>query len=342
MKIFRNLILKFNKLFHERSFYDLIILFFFLSGLFLVANYFYTKKNISYQPHYGGIYREGIYEYVSFSNPLFPSNETEKAILNIIYPSLIEFDNGKPFSRLLKNYSFSTDNLTLRLTLKDNLKWSNGDEITTDDLLYSIDLYRQYPSMETVFLKAIDVKIIDNRQAEFYLKNVDNYFIFKFNAIKIFPRKTFANANLENFNVDLLKIGSGPFILEKIRKIKDIQEIVLARNSYYQPQSYLEKIIFYGYPSVKRVFDGLLLKEVDGVAGLSYFEFPQNIFFDFKIYSIVLPRVIGVFFNSQKIDKMIVSYLNSTVNRQEIVKNIFKDKAEPTDSIFSFNFKKNF
>lgn len=342
MRLFKRLILKFGKFFYEKNFLNLIILFFFLTGLIFVGNYFYSKGNLSLQPRYGGIYREGLYDLIFPLNPLLPSNETQKTILNIIYPSLIEFDNGKPFSRLLKNYSFSADNLTFKLIFKDNLKWSNGDELTTDDLLYSIDLYRQYPSAETVFLKAIDFRVIDDKQAEFSLKNVDNYFLFKLNAVKIFPRKTFANANLENFKIDLLKIGSGPFVLEKIRQFKDIQEITLTKNSYYQPQPYLEKIVFYNYPSTKRAFDGLLLKEIDGIAGLNYFEFPQNIFFDFKIYHIVLPRVIGLFFNSQKVDKEIVNYLNSVINRQEVVRAVLKNQAEPTSLIFSPTIRKIF
>lgn len=342
MSFARQFFLKFKKIFFEPSFLNLLIVIFFLSGLFLILNYFHTREIVANQPVFGGIYREGLYEHIDSLNPIFPLNESERSILNIIYPPLIEFNNGSPISRFLKDYSFSADQLTFRLELKDKLFWSNGEELTTDDLLFSLDVYRKYNSAETLFLKTVDFKIVDSKQAEFHLKNVDNYFLYKLAAIRIFPRKTFANIDFENFSPDLLKVGNGPFVLEKINKLKDIQEIYLTRNNYYQPKPYLEKVIFYSYPSTKRAFDGLLLKEIDGLAGLTYLELPQNLFLDFKINRIVLPRIVGIFFNSQKIDKKIIDYLNQHLNRQELIKRVFKNQAEASETIFSPTIRKIF
>lgn len=342
MNLAQQFFLKLKKIFFEFNFLNLLIVIFFLSGLFLIINYFLGQEITPSQPVFDGVYREGLYEHIGSLNPLAPLNESEKSILNIIYPPLIEFDNGLPISRFLKSYSFSTDQLTFRLELKDELYLSNGEELTTDDLLFSFDIYLKHNTAETLFLKAVDFKVIDNKRAEFYFKNVDNYFLYKLAAIRIFPRKNFSNIDFENFSLDLLKIGNGPFVLEKISKANDIQKIYLTRNNYYQPKPYLEKIIFYSYPSTKRAFDGLLLKEIDGLAGLTYLELPQNIFLDFKINKIILPRIVGLFFNSQKVNKKNIDYLNQHINRQELVKKVLKNQAEASKTIFSPTIRKIF
>jgi len=333
-------LLKLRKIILAKETIDILIIILFLSGIaFLI---YYLQLTRSLKPKYGGFYKEGLFEPVNSLNPILPKNESEKAILNIIYPPLIEFDNGKIVSKFLNSYYFSPDRLTLSLELK-NLKWSDGSKITTDDLAFSFDLFKKYlpPEIADNF-KNTQIKIIDQNRAEINLNSNNNYFFFNLNNLKILPAKIFSGLDFNNFDKQILKVGSGPFIFDSIKTKGEITIIHLKRNEFYEPRPYLNEIFFYVFPSTKSAFYALLLKEIDGLAGLNYLEFPQNISFHYKFYRIVLPRIIGIFFNSQKIDKKIVNTFESNINREEIKKYIFKNNAEVSYGIFSPTIRKIF
>jgi ABC-type transport system substrate-binding protein len=333
-------LLKFKKIILAKETIDVLIIVLFLSGLAVLIYYLQLTKPLG--PKYGGFYREGLFEPINSLNPVLPKNESEKAILNIIYPPLIEFDNGKIISKFLNSYYFSPDKLTLNLELKD-LKWSDGSKITTDDLVFSFELFKKYSSPEIASnFKNAQIKIIDQKRVEISLNLNDNYFFFNLNNLKILPVKIFSGLDLENFDKQVLKVGSGPFVLDSITSKGEITIIKLKRNKFYEPKPYLDEIYFYVFPSTKSAFSALLLKEIDGLAGLNYFQLPQNIFVNYKVYKIVLPRIIGLFFNSQKIDKKIVEDLENKIDREEIKKEVFKDNAEISYGIFSRTIRKVF
>lgn len=331
-------LIKLKKFFTEKSLINFLIYLSFFIGLFLI---FYFSQEKQKKPILGGVYREGLFEPIFSLNPLKPENESEKAILNIIYPPLIQFDNGKVFSKFLKNYYFSSDKLTLVLELKKDIRWSDGSQITTDDLYFSFNLYQSSNLPEFDFLKNVELKVIDQRLAEMHLKTNDNYFLYRLAYFRILPNKAFSSADFNEFDINLTKTGSGPFVFSSLINKKDFQILTLTRNNYFYPKPYLDKVEFYVYPSTKRAFDGLLLKEIDGLAGLNY-DLSLSILYRYKVYKVTLPRVIGIFFNSQKVDKNLIYFLNQNINRGEINKRIFKNNAEITYGIFSPTLRKIF
>ncbi len=318
-----------------------LLLAIFLVGSFIVFLANWEIKNLlPAQPSYGGIYREGIYEEIESLNPVFPKNDTQKAILNIVYPPLIEFDNGRLISKFFKNYSISADALTYTLQLKDNLRWSDGSPLTAEDVLFGLKmLQKEGPVENSNFFKDVEAEIVDSQKIVFHLKTNDNYFLFNLKYLRPLPQKFFLSNSFQS-SLDYLKIGSGPFVLETWFKSGEISYLILKRNQFYQPQPYLDKVIFYLYPSAKRAFEGLFLKEIDGLAGLNYFNLPNNIFFNYRVYKIVLPRVIGLFFNSQKISPEEVNFLEKNIDRDWLIKNIFHGYAEKSWGIFSPSLRK--
>jgi len=333
-------LLKFKKIILAKETIDILIIILFFSGFIFLIYYLQLTKPVG--PKYGSFYREGLFEPINSLNPVLPKNESEKAILNIIYPPLIEFDNGKIVSKFLNSYYFSPDKLTLSLELKD-LKWSDGSKITTDDLVFSFELFKKYSSPEIASnFKNAQIKIIDQKRTEINLSLNDNYFFFNLNNLKILPAKFFSGLDLNNFDKQVLKVGSGPFVFDSITSKGEITIIKLKRNKFYEPRPYLEEIYFYVFPSTKAAFEALLLKEIDGLAGLNYLELPQNIFVNYKVYKIVLPRIIGLFFNSQKVDKKIIENLENKIDREEIKKEVFKDNAEISYGIFSTTIRRVF
>lgn len=329
------LFLKLKRLFSELKFIDLLIFISLIIGTFSIISYYQKEKKSL--PRYGGIYREGLYgNPIENLNPLELKNENEETIINIIYPPLIEFDNGKLISRFINSYNLSKDKLTLTLTLKNNLKWSNGNPLTVEDFVSSFEIFKKNPNSKLYpFIKDVELRSLDSYQLEIKLKNADNLFFFNLVNFRILPTKLLLSNEFTNFNSKNLEIGSGPFVLEKLEKINEITVITLQKNIFYQPQPYLDKIIFYVFPSPKKAFDALLTKQIDGLAGLNYLDLPQIIINNYNLNKIILPRIIGIFFNTKNIKPEIVNYLNQNIDRREIVSYVFKGYAEETEAIFS-------
>lgn len=317
---------------NNEKFFIIII---FLSGLIIVfLSYWTLKKNLPLKPVFGGVYREGLYEEIESLSPFYPKNESQKAILNIVFPSLIEFDNGKVISKFLKNYSFSSDALTYNFELKEGLKWSNGDTLTSEDVAFGFKMLKRESSPEIAGLfKDVELEVVDNRNFILRLKTNNNYLFYNLKYLKPLPQKILIQNEIKF--PDFLKIGSGPFVLDSFLKNDNVSYLILRRNDYYQFKPYFDKVIFVIYPSVKRAFDGLFLKEIDGLAGVNYFNLPSNLLINYKVYKITLPRIIGLFANSKKISSEEIEFLEKNIDKNFLVKNIFNGYAEKSESIFS-------
>lgn len=337
IKILLFKIRKYFYFYQDEFFLSLIIVF---GAIFLIfLGKYNLKTNDVLKPIKGGIYREGLYEEIESLTPFYIKNDSQKAILNLVFPSLIEFDNGKLISKFLKTFSFSKDSLTFNFELKNDLRWSDGEKVTSDDVALSFKMLTKEgsPELKSLF-KDVEIEIIDEKKFTFHLKNTNNYFLFNLSNFRIFPQKILFQDSFEF--PSFLKIGSGPFILESYKKNKDLSYLVLKRNEFYSPPAYLDRVIFYLFSSPKRAFDALFLKEIDGLAGLNYFNLPRNIFLNFRVYKIVIPRVIGLFFNSKKVNSQEVEVIDKMTNRDYLVNNIFKGFAEKSETIFSQTLRK--
>ena len=101
---------------------------------------------------------------------------------NLMYPSLYinspYSDEWIPY--LAKNFTW-LDKITLKVTLKDEAKWWNGQPITAEDVKYSFELGKNYSiPMYTplwVYLEKVDVSPLSNKVVLFYVnQSTLNYF----------------------------------------------------------------------------------------------------------------------------------------------------------------------
>jgi peptide/nickel transport system substrate-binding protein len=155
-------------------------------------------------------------------------------------------------------------------TLRPGLKWSDGEPLTADDVVFSFqDIYlnEQIPSGARDVLRIGDtgafpaVRQLDDRRVEFttpepfapFLRYSSGFPILPAHVLRDSVQTKDANGNLKFMSVwtadtDPQKIvGSG---LYKMESYAPGQRVVFARNPYYwrqdaqgQPQPYIERII---------------------------------------------------------------------------------------------------
>src|SRR5699024_10636244 len=85
---------------------------------------------------------------------------------NLMFRSLFISDStlNEASPDLAESYEVSEDGLTYTITLKDGLKWSDGEPLTADDVLWSIDAALQTTQVNSIYTSAF--KKIADKSAE--------------------------------------------------------------------------------------------------------------------------------------------------------------------------------
>ena len=121
----------------------------------------------------GGDYSEATLGQINSMNPLYANTSSEKTLARLLFANLMSPDTtGHMKGELAKQVKkVDGDAAKWRLTLRDNLYWSDGEPITTDDLIYTIDLLQNTDAKTTVAVDFDTVKInqIDEKTVEFEL-----------------------------------------------------------------------------------------------------------------------------------------------------------------------------
>jgi len=288
----------------------------------------------------GGILIEGLYKEIETLNPFFINNNTEKTIVNLIFDSLVRTDGrGKYEFELAKNIVELDRGLRYEVELRDDIYWNNGDRITSEDVIDTFE-YLNKLSINYVadYFSAVKIEKIDNRKILFILPKKDNLFIQKLAEIKIIPSKIWSKYKIEDLKSEkeLIKISSGPYFLSN-EYVKDnfvIYEFI--KNKFYYPQPHLEKIYIYVFKDIKNAYYALKTKKINAIGGLQPNYFENNLSKEFKVNIVKLPRVVGIFFNKNKIPSNLnVEDLNKSLNKDELIEEVFGKYAEKTDYFFS-------
>jgi len=344
----KKIIIKIYKLIKDlKNIEWLLIISGFIVGLILIILSFWSVVNLIFEkkPAYGGVLKEGIYQKINTLNPFLAENQAEKTLIYLIYDSLVRPDGKGGYEYELAKKIVETDKgLSYEVELKD-VYWSNGTKISADDILTTFSIIKTYSSGELYeYFKDIKIEKIDNYKVKFILPTKDNLFIQKLSFVKIIPTKEWLKyppsqwqANEEN----LIKITSGPFIfLKKYRLKNGVNVYEFGRNEYYFKKPFIDKILIYEYPDLKSAYEGLKIKEINAIGGISPNYLSSISKRSYKIENIILPRIIALFFNVKKVKPEVAKSLDSLLNKEEIIKEVFENYAEASNSIFSPSIKK--
>ncbi len=136
---------------------------------------------------------------------------------------------------LAKDYEVSEDGKEWTITLRDDVKFSDGEPLTASDIKFTYDTAAEAGSV--VDLQVIDkVNVIDETNVEFILKEKQSTFINTLVATGIVPEHAYDKDYATN------PVGSGPF--KFVQWDKGQQLIVEANPEYYDTKPYFKKLTF--------------------------------------------------------------------------------------------------
>ncbi|MGL5328620.1 MAG: ABC transporter substrate-binding protein [Peptostreptococcaceae bacterium] len=134
---------------------------------------------------------------------------------------------------LAKSHELSEDRLTWTVKLREDVKFTDGEALTAEDVVYTYEIAKE--SGSSIDLTMLDsVKQVDDYTVEFKLKNPQSTFVEKLARVGIVPK----HAHNEGFKDN--PIGSGPY--KFVQWDKGQQVIAQANEHYYGEKPSIQKL----------------------------------------------------------------------------------------------------
>ncbi len=290
-------------------------------------------KDTDKKPALGGSYSEGIIGQPVYMNPVIAYNNPVDSDLSLLlFSSLFRYDeNGKLSQDLVEKWDRSEDGLTYNVEIRKNAKWQDGQPVTAEDVIFTLNLIRNpsYTSSLRGNWEGIQVDKTGDYNIRFTLKKAYTPFLHNL-TFGVLPKHLWEKVGSDTFLLTELNkkpIGSGMYSFSRLEKDKEgkIIAITLKANSdYYGLKPKLKELSFKFYSS----FDDILNAYKSGaIQGISQIE---NVDLDklkdekaLKIYPIPTTRVYAVFFNQQKsvplAEQKVREALNYATDKNELL-----------------------
>ncbi|MBZ9573056.1 peptidoglycan-binding protein, partial [Patescibacteria group bacterium] len=323
-----------------------IVCFWLVIGSLIFLNLNFYFKNTEVVPSFGGIYKEGLVGQPRFINPIYLSTQdVDRDLVEILFSGLMKYNEKGELQRdLVKDYEIKENGKIFEVWLKDNVFWHDGERLTADDVVFTINLIQdpQYQSPLRIKWLGIKAEKISANAVRFRLPKKYSGFLETL-TLKIVPKHIFEDLAPQNLPWELVSeeylIGSGPFKFKSLIQDKSgyIRELSLERNeNYYDKKPYLEELSFLFYQDETEIISQARVGEIQGFSITDPKYFDGSIKENFECYLLSLPRYFAVFFNLKEkgifSDKRVREALAFAADKNEILQNIFSGKGEVVNS----------
>lgn len=197
-------------------------------------------------------------------NPILSTDSVSSEIESWIFNGLFKYDkDGKIVTELASSYKF-LDDVTLEVKLKQNVKWHDGVEFTTHDVLYTYNAIHNpklYTPLTASYKKVLSV--VANDKYTLTIKYKEAYFkALEIWMISIIPKHIFENEkDMMTSEFNKKPIGTGPYKLEELKLSQDI--ILTVNKNYFGEVPKIEKIRYKFVPDITTSFYMLKQKQLD-------------------------------------------------------------------------------
>ena len=273
------------------------------------------KSSADGEPVYGGTVIVGIQQDIDSLDPHKATAAGTKEILFNIFEGLVKTDeNGSLIKAVASDYSISEDGLVYTFTIRDNVKFHNGNNVTAEDVKYSLErasgLLDGTPLVSS--LKTLtSVDIVDEHTVQVTTSSANLELIYSFTTA-IIPKGS-------GESEEGTPIGTGPF---SFVSYKPQEGLVVAKNKEYWQKGlpYLDEVNFKIITSADTALMELKGHSIDLYSYLTDSQ-AEELKEEYQILSAPSDVVQALFFNNA------VEPLNNEKVRQAICYALDKDLA---------------
>lgn len=154
-----------------------------------------------------------------FPSPFAHYPRGRGTVMKYLFDSLLEIDEEGYIPWLAEEWEISEDGKEHLITLRPEVKWQDGRDLTVDDVVFSFNYYQLYPPvfigeeiMNREFL--ISIEAVNNNQVKFVTAEPSGTFYMEAGVMRIIPQHIWADVeDPYNFTEPEAAMGCGPYIL---------------------------------------------------------------------------------------------------------------------------------
>src|SRR5690606_10906083 len=147
-------------------------------------------------------------------NP-FGQTTARATTLDFVYEPLVVFNRLKanePNFRLAESFELADDLMSITFTLREGLKWSDGEPLTADDVVFTYDYIKKFPALDFISVSALleSVEKVDDRTVRFNLNEPNSLIANTIVGMPIVPEHIWASIDDPVTFANETPVGSGP------------------------------------------------------------------------------------------------------------------------------------
>ena len=297
----------------------------------------YLYEDAKEVPVKGGVVSEWIIWEFPHLNPLILSTDHNKYINRLLYRSLLSYDieEGKISNDLA---SCDTSNLLyVECYLENNISWSNGEAITSEDIISTFNLFKK-SEINPVMSSLLSETEIEEKDGVIIFNNEKKDISF----LNVFFQPILPANIINNLNTDEMKssfspldsIYSGRYVIGSVDQDETvgITTITLERNTnYFQNNMFIDTLILKLFKD-----ENHFLKHKTSV---NIFNDKQNILGEsiprLESFEYILPQFVSVFLNSETMESETMrNYVLRNINRSDLVASLWLDTVQEVKNPF--------
>ena len=307
-----------------------------------------TSGPILPQPEQGGVYTEGLVGSLGRLNPLLDwNNSADRDVNRLLFSGLFRFDErGIPQPDLAQAWGMAPDGTIYNFTIRPNAVWHDGEPVTSDDVIFTIEMIKSAGSLYPQDIKDLWGKIKVTRLDEktFKLTLPEPYVPFiDYLTFGVLPKhllESVSPADMAKADFNINPVGSGPYKFDHlIVESGQITGVVLTvSENYYGTSPFIEQVVFRYYPTSEAAFDAYQQGDVLSVSQIT----PEMLSAaleepNLSVYTSRLPQISFVLFNLNRPevaflqDAKVRRALMLGLNRPYIVNTFLQGQAVITD-----------
>ena len=226
----------------------------------------------------GGSYSEGVLGPLENLNPIFAKTSAEKSAAKLLFSSLYRYDStGNIKTDLADGVKVNDKETEYTVKLKKNLKWSDGHDLTINDVIFTLKLLAN-PEVgaEISGWRSIKFEKASEDSVKFILPASYSPFVhaLTFPIVPEHALKDVKPSNLREHDFNKAPISSGPFAFRLLQNVtSDGSKKVLylqSNGNYYGGTTKLDRLQLYVYPTQDDIVKSLRTREITGTPELIY------------------------------------------------------------------------
>jgi len=226
----------------------------------------------------GGLYVEGVVGPLNTLNPIYATASADASVARLIFSSLYDYDAaGSIRQDIASAMKIDQDGRVYTVTLRDDVKWHDGEKLTAQDVVFTLDTIKN-PSVRSplrVNWVDVDVKATGDTTLVFTLPATYAAFPHAL-TFPILPKhilKDIAPTALRESTFSQSPVGSGAFVFRRLQAADTLSRHrvvhLTANQDYYRGTPKLSRFELQVFDDESKLLAAIKAGEVSGASDIS-------------------------------------------------------------------------